>query len=67
MKKQPNQPHILNMALRVLKYRREKHPLGKNYAVRVRLGHAEIQDITAISDILSAVSEMGYEIIKKPQ
>ncbi len=55
----------VNLAQQILKFRKEKHPYGYNYAVRVRLGHAEIQDLTAIAEILSAVEELGYEIVKK--
>ena len=55
------------LAQQILKFRKEKHPYGYNYAVRVRLGHAEIQDLTAIAEILSAVEELGYEIVKKPK
>ncbi|HEY3306426.1 MAG TPA: hypothetical protein VGL70_23135 [Candidatus Binatia bacterium] len=55
----------VNLARQILKFRKEKHPYGYNYAVRVRLGHAEIQDLTAIAEILSAVEELGYEIVKK--
>ncbi|HEY2987649.1 MAG TPA: hypothetical protein VGL11_07975 [Candidatus Binatia bacterium] len=54
------------LAQQILKFRKEKHPYGYNYAVRIRLGHAEIQDLTAIAEILSAVEELGYEIVKKP-
>jgi hypothetical protein len=53
------------LAQQILKFRKEKHPYGYNYAVRVRLGHAEIQDLTAIAEILSAVEELGYRIVKK--
>ena len=53
------------LAQQILKFRKEKHPYGYNYAVRIRLGHAEIQDLTAIAEILSAVEELGYEIVKK--
>ncbi|HZA52712.1 MAG TPA: hypothetical protein VE616_00570 [Candidatus Udaeobacter sp.] len=55
------------LAQQILKFRKEKHPYGYNYALRVRLGHAEIQDLTAIAEILSAVEELGYEIVKKPK
>ena len=55
------------LAQQILKFRKEKQPYGYNYAVRVRLGHAEIQDLTAIAEILSAVEELGYEIVKKPK
>jgi hypothetical protein len=59
------QPNPISLARQILKFRKEKHPYGYNYAVRVRLGHAEIQDLTAIAEILSAVEELGYEIVKK--
>jgi hypothetical protein len=65
LKKDRNRTHPVNLAVEIFKFRKERHPLGQNYAVRVRLGHAEIQDVTAIADILSAVSELGYEIVKK--
>jgi hypothetical protein len=55
----------ITLAREIIKFRKEKHPYGYNYAVRVRLGHAEIQDLTAVADILSAIEELGYEVIKK--
>jgi hypothetical protein len=54
------------LAQEIIKFRKEKHPFGYNYAVRVRLGHAEIQDLTAVADILSAIEELGYKIVRKP-
>lgn len=57
----------VTLAGQILKFRKEKHPYGYNYAVRVRMGHAEIQDLTAIAEILSAVEELGYEIVKKSE
>jgi len=54
------------LAQKIIKFRKEKHPYGYNYAVKVRLGHAEIQDLTAVADILSAIEELGYTIVKKP-
>ena len=57
-----NVTHPLNLAREIYRFRKDRHPLGSNYAVRVRLGHAEIQDLTAIADILSALKELGYEI-----
>jgi hypothetical protein len=53
------------LAQEIIKFRKEKHPYGYNYAVKVRLGHAEIQDLTAVADILSAIQELGYQIVKK--
>ena len=55
----------VRLAQEILRFRREKHPFGRNYAVRVRLGHAEIQDVTALAEVLSAIEELGYEIVKK--
>jgi hypothetical protein len=54
------------LAQEIIKFRKEKHPFGYNYAVRVRLGHADIQDLTAVADILSAIEELGYRIVKNP-
>jgi len=48
-----------------MEFRKRKHPYGYNYAVRVRLGHADITDSTAVAEILSALVELGYEIVKR--
>ena len=64
-KKANMKPHPVVLAAEIFKFRKEKHPFGRNYAVRVRLGHAEIQDITALADIISAVHELGYDVVKK--
>lgn len=53
------------LAQEIIKFRKEKHPYGYNYAVKIRLGHAEIQDLTAVADILAAIEELGYQIVKK--
>jgi hypothetical protein len=53
------------LAQEIIKFRKEKHPFGYNYAVKIRMGHAEIQDLTAIADILSAIEELGYAIARK--
>jgi len=58
-------PNAITLAQEIIKFRKEKHPYGYNYAVRVRLGHVEIQDLTAVVDILSAIEELGYEVVKK--
>jgi hypothetical protein len=29
------------------------------------MGHAEIHDLTAVVDIISAIQELGYQIVKK--
>lgn len=55
----------VKLAQEIVKFRKEKHPFGGNYAVRVRLGHAEIQDVTAVADIVSAINELGYDIVKR--
>ena len=55
----------VSLAGEILNFRRTKHPYGFNYAVRVRLGHAEIQDLTALADVVLAIEELGYEIVKK--
>jgi hypothetical protein len=55
----------VSLAREILHFRQTKHPYGYNYAVRVRLGHAEIQDLTALADVVLAIEELGYEIVKK--
>jgi hypothetical protein len=67
MSVEESQANFLALAQEILKFRKEKHPYGYNYAVKLRLGHAEIQDLTAIADIVSAIQELGYQIIKKPK
>jgi hypothetical protein len=57
-------PNPVSLAREILQFRKQKHPFGYNYAVRVRLGHAEIQDLTAIADVVFALEELGYEIRK---
>jgi hypothetical protein len=64
MADEPTKPNPISLAREILKFRKEKHPFGYNYAVRVRLGHAEIQDLTAIADIVFALEELGYEVRK---
>jgi len=58
-------PNPVSLAREILNFRKTKHPYGYNYAVRVRMGHAEIQDLTALADVVLAIEELGYEIIKK--
>ena len=53
------------LAQEIIKLRKEKHLFGYNYAVKVRMGHAEIQGLTAVADILSAIEELGYTNRKK--
>jgi hypothetical protein len=61
------QTNFLALAREILKFRKEKHLYGYNYAVKLRMGHAELHDLTAIVDIVSAIQELGYQIIKKPK
>ena len=65
METQEKKPNPVNLAKEIFRFRKEKHPFGFNYAVRVRLGHAEIQDVTAVAEILSAIQELGYEVVKR--
>jgi hypothetical protein len=65
MKSDDLQPNFLTLAREILKFRKEKHPYGYNYAVKLRMGHAEIHDLTAVVDIISAIQELGYQIVKK--
>jgi len=67
MEKDQNALHPLNLALEIFRHRRERHPMGSNYAVRLRLGHAEIQDVTALADVLSALDELGYRVVRKTE
>jgi hypothetical protein len=64
MDEEQSKPNPVSLAREILQFRKTKHPYGYNYAVRVRLGHAEIQDLTAIADIVFALEELGYEIRK---
>lgn len=61
------QTNFLALAQEILKYRKEKHLYGYNYAVKLRMGHAELHDLTAICDIVSAIQELGYQIVKRPK
>lgn len=67
METEEKKANPVNLAQEIVKFRKEKHPFGYNYAVRVRLGHAEIQDVTAVADIVSAIHELGYEVVKRPK
>ena len=65
MNESPSNPiHPATLALEIFKFRKEKSVHGSNYTVRVRKGHAEIRDVTAVSDIVSALYELGYTVIK---
>ncbi len=61
------QPNFLALAQEILKFRKENHPYGYNYAVKLRMGHAELHDLTAVADIISAIQELGYRIVKKTE
>ena len=65
METEEQKTNFVSLAQEIIKFRKEKHPYGYNYAVQVRLGHAWIQDLTAVADILSAIEELGYKIVKK--
>ena len=65
METEEKKPNPVNLAQEIVKFRKEKHPFGYNYAVKVRMGHAEIQDVTAVADILLAINELGYEVVKR--
>ena len=65
MENEDPQANFLALAQEILKFRKEKHPYGYNYAVKMRMGHAEIHDLTAVADIVSAIQELGYQIVKK--
>ena len=67
MEAEAKKPNPISLGREIMQFRKEKHPYGYNYAVRVRLGHADIQDSTAVADILSALVELGYEIVKRPK
>lgn len=66
MEAQEKKPNPIALSREIMQFRKEHHPYGSNYAVRVRLGHADITDSTAVADILTALYEMGYEIVRKP-
>jgi hypothetical protein len=59
--------NFLALAREILKFRKEKHPYGYNYGVKLRMGHAELHDLTAVADIVSAIQELGYQIVKKSE
>jgi len=65
METEEPQANFLSLAQEILKFRKEKHPYGYNYAVKLRMGHAEIHGLTAVADIVSAIQELGYQIVKK--
>ena len=65
MSVEEQQTNFLALAREILKFRKEKHPYGYNYAVKLRMGHAELHDLTAVVDIVSAIQELGYQIVKK--
>lgn len=67
MENQEKKTNPVLLAQQIVKFRKEKHPFGYNYAVRVRMGHAEIQDVTAVADIVSAITELGYEVVKRAE
>ena len=67
MEAEAKKPNPISLGREIMEFRKRKHPYGYNYAVRVRLGHADITDSTAVAEILSALVELGYEIVKRPK
>ena len=65
MSKQEQKLNPIKLARELFKFRKKQLPFGYYYAVKVRLGHAWIQDETALVEILSAIDELGYEVVKK--
>ncbi len=59
-------PNPISLAREIMNFRKTKHPYGYNYMVKLRMGHAEIHDLTAVADIVSAIGELGYTIAKRP-
>jgi hypothetical protein len=67
MNVEEERPNFLALAQEILKFRKQKHLYGYNYAVKLRMGHAELHDLTAVVDIVSAIQELGYQIVKRPK
>ncbi len=65
MSKQEQKLNPVKLARELFKFRKKQLPFGYYYAVKVRLGHAWIQDETALAEILSGIDELGYEVVKK--
>ncbi len=60
-------PNAVNLARELFKFRKSQRPFGFYYAVKVRLGHAWVEDETALTEILSGIEELGYEVVRKRQ
>ena len=67
MSKQKYKPNPVNLARELFKFRKAQLPFGYYYAVKVRLGHAWVENETALAEILSGIDELGYEIVRKKQ
>ena len=65
MSKQEQKLNPVKLARELFKFRKKQLPFGYYYAVKGRLGHAWIQDETALAEILSGIVELGYEVVKK--
>ena len=65
MSSDEKKPNPIALSREIITFRKEHHQYGSNYAVRVRLGHADIMDSTAVANILTALYELGYEIVKR--
>ena len=62
-----DKPNPVNLARELFRFRKAQRPFGYYYAVKVRLGHAWVENETALTEILSGIDEMGYEVVKKRQ
>jgi len=67
MSKQEQKTNPVKLARELFKFRKGQLPFGFYYAVKVRLGHAWIEDETALAEILSGIEELGYEVVKRQQ
>ncbi len=67
MGKDEHKPNPVNLARELFKFRKAQRPFGYYYAVKVRLGHAWVEDETALAEILSGIDELGYEVVRKKQ
>ena len=67
MGNQKDKPNPVNLARELLKFRKAQLPFGYYCAVKVRLGHAWIEDETALAEIMDGINELGYEVVRKRQ
>lgn len=67
MTNQDYKPNPVNLARELFRFRKSQRPFGSYYAVKVRLGHAWVEDETALAEILSGIDDLGYEVVRKRQ